>query len=61
MYKTHTANMKTERFIVRMTKEEFSELKKRAGKLGLSASAYVRMKTLYEIDEGRKGEKRGKK
>jgi hypothetical protein len=53
--------MKTKMFLMRMTEEEFSELKKRAGKLGLTVSAYVRMKTLYEIDEGRKGKKKGGK
>ena len=57
----NTVIMKTKSFIMRVSEEEFSELKKRAGKLGLNVSAYVRMKTLYEIEESRKAAKKGKK
>ena len=48
--------MKTKAFLMRLTEREFAELKKRAAKLGLTVSAFVRMKTLYEPEE-----KKGKK
>ena len=52
----HTKTMKTKKFIMRVTEKEFAELKKRAGKMGLTVSAFVRLKALYEPEE-----KKGKK
>ncbi len=52
----YTMHMKTKNYIMRLTEKEYNELKKRAGKLGLTVAAYIRMKTLYEPEE-----KKGKK